>query len=141
MTKDLDLDDLFTSRSRRSRGRTPGSRAKDSARLQGAGHEPVTGETVTGETGIGELVTARAPAPTPRKADSKMTSSSARARQARRGRPPAPVGQRWEDRVRRAAYYLDVELLDQLDRYCSQTGTNKSEVVREALSAYLGRRR
>jgi hypothetical protein len=98
MTKDdLDLDDLFTSRSRRGRQRTPGSPAKDSARLQSAQHERgtgdtftpqvVTGETVTGATDIGEPDTPRGPTSTPRKADSKMTSSTASARQARRGGP------------------------------------------------------
>jgi predicted DNA-binding protein len=39
--------------------------------------------------------------------------------------------------VRRAAYYVDVDLLERLDSYCRVTEANKSEVVREALEAYL----
>jgi metal-responsive CopG/Arc/MetJ family transcriptional regulator len=32
---------------------------------------------------------------------------------------------------------VDVDLLEQLDRFCRITGANKSEVVREALLDYL----
>ncbi|MFC0080940.1 ribbon-helix-helix domain-containing protein [Aciditerrimonas ferrireducens] len=53
------------------------------------------------------------------------------------GRPPAPPGDRWVDRIRRAAYYLDVAVLEDLEHYCARTGATKSEVVRDALRAWL----
>jgi hypothetical protein len=41
------------------------------------------------------------------------------------------------DRVRRAAYYIDVETLDRLGTYCRNAGVAKSEAVRAALVLYL----
>lgn len=53
------------------------------------------------------------------------------------GRRPKPKGERWDDRVRRATFYIDVDLLDDLDATCTALGLNKSEVVREALRQHL----
>lgn len=53
------------------------------------------------------------------------------------GRRPKPRGERWDDRVRRATFYVDVSLLDGLDATCSALDLNKSEVVREALRRHL----
>ena len=61
-------------------------------------------------------------------------------RQSRRrpagGRRPA-AGQSWDDRVKRATFYVDRDLLDDLDRFCARHELNKSEVVREAIARYL----
>jgi len=93
-----------------------------------------------GSAGFGGGSTAPAPTPTRRTAE-LTTSLPAPARRPRRGRPPAPVGSREDDRVRRATYYLHVDLLDELDRFCSQNATNKSEVACKAPGAELARRR
>jgi len=136
MNKDLDLADLFASRSRR----TP-TGARD--RQETDEPLPVSGETVTRDPVIGETVSGETVTTQPGSAGGAAAAShvpSGSAGDARRGRPPAPVGQRWDDRVRRAAYYIDVSLLDALDGYCRMSGANKSEVVREALHAHLAAR-
>lgn len=53
------------------------------------------------------------------------------------GRPSKPVGDRYVDRVKRAAYYVDTETLDRLDAFCQRTGVPKSEVVRDGIALYL----
>lgn len=125
MSTDLELSELFYSRSRRPK-RTATAAAPSVA---------ISGETVTGETVTGDLATNK-PAAHNRTTDQVPVQTP---RPARRGigRPPSRAGERWEDRVRRAAYYLDVTLLDELTAYCVRTGTNKSEVVRDALAAHL----
>jgi len=52
------------------------------------------------------------------------------------GRKPAP-GQSWDDRVKRATFYVDRDLLDDLDACCDKCGLNKSEFVREAIVRHL----
>ena len=53
------------------------------------------------------------------------------------GRPPAPVGERFVDRVKQAAFYMDIDGLERLDRYAAAAGRTKSDVMRTALSKYL----
>ena len=52
------------------------------------------------------------------------------------GRKPA-VGESWDDRVKRATFYVDRALLDDLDACCDKHGLNKSEFVREAIIRHL----
>lgn len=52
------------------------------------------------------------------------------------GRKPPP-GQAWDDRVKRATFYVDRELLNTLDECCDRNGLNKSEFVREAITRHL----
>ncbi len=44
---------------------------------------------------------------------------------------------RWDSRVRRATFYIDVDLLDRLGHVTDRTGRNKSDLVRDALDSYL----
>lgn len=44
-----------------------------------------------------------------------------------------PVGERWEDRVARATFHIDRDLLDELPAAADRAGMSKSEFVREAL--------
>lgn len=48
-----------------------------------------------------------------------------------------PVGESWDERVKRATFYVDRALFDDLDRACRAHGLNKSEFVREALNRHL----
>lgn len=52
------------------------------------------------------------------------------------GRRPA-AGQSWNDRVKRATFYVDRDLLDDLDQFCARHELNKSEFVREAIARHL----
>jgi hypothetical protein len=63
------------------------------------------------------------------------TAPRSRPRTARR-RPPA-AGEAWGDRVKRATFYVDRALLDELDACCEKHGMNKSEFVREAITRHL----
>lgn len=153
MTQELSLDELFLSRSRRARPSPadfPG--ASDQPEYERRQPEPGNGETVSGvrepRKGNAAGGRLRRPAGATTQAVSRVTVSpetvtsdpgapGAPRKGRPRGRPAAPVGDRWQDRVRRAAYYVDVDLLDRLDSYCRVTDANKSEVVREALEAYL----
>ncbi len=163
MTQDLSLDELFSSRSHRPRPTpavAPGT--PDRRRSKGDRPEPGAGESVTPLTDSAETVsggggtsadkhagkrvreTERVASETvsqltvsPETVTAEPSAPRAPGRGRPRGRPAAPVGDRWQDRVRRAAYYVDVDLLERLDSYCRVTEANKSEVVREALEAYL----
>ncbi len=44
---------------------------------------------------------------------------------------------RWDERVRRATFHIDNDLLDDLDVAAERTGISKSEIVREALRRHL----
>lgn len=44
---------------------------------------------------------------------------------------------RWDERVRRATFYVDNELLEELDFHCRDNGLNKSEFVRDAIRNQL----
>ncbi|NNN12788.1 MAG: ribbon-helix-helix domain-containing protein [Acidimicrobiaceae bacterium] len=55
----------------------------------------------------------------------------------RTGRPAKPIGERYVDHIKRAAYYIDIDTLDRLDEFCHRTGITKSEVVREGIALYL----
>lgn len=44
---------------------------------------------------------------------------------------------RWDERVRRATFYIDNELLEELDLHCRNNGLNKSEFVRDAIRNQL----
>ena len=57
------------------------------------------------------------------------------------GRPPAPAGTRWVDRMRRAAFHLPVELLDTLDDPAARGGVGKSAFVAAAIRNELARTR
>lgn len=163
MTQELSLDELFLSRSRRARPSPadfPGASGQPEPKRRQP--EPGNGETVSRGTVSGEAVSGggapgtgkaaggrvRKPAGMTAQTVSRETVSSETVtadasapggpRRGRpRGRPAAPVGDRWQDRVRRASYYIDVDLLERLDSYCRITDANKSEVVREALEAHL----
>lgn len=52
------------------------------------------------------------------------------------GRKPV-AGESWDDRVKRATFYVDRDLLDELDACCDKHGLNKSEFVREAIIRHL----
>ena len=52
------------------------------------------------------------------------------------GRKPA-AGESWDERVKRATFYVDRDLLDALDACCDEHGLNKSEFVREAIVRHL----
>lgn len=43
----------------------------------------------------------------------------------------------WEERVRRATWHVDIELLERLDRVSKREGISKSRLVREALTRHL----
>jgi Ribbon-helix-helix protein, copG family len=58
-----------------------------------------------------------------------------RPRTAGRRRPAA--GESWDERVKRATFYVDRDLLDQLDECCDRHDLNKSEFVREAIIRHL----
>lgn len=47
--------------------------------------------------------------------------------------PRRRVGERWEDRVARATFHIDRDLLDKLPAAAARSGMSKSEFVREAL--------
>jgi Ribbon-helix-helix protein, copG family len=63
------------------------------------------------------------------------TEGRRRPRAAVRRRPEA--GESWDDRVKRATFYVDRSLLDQLDRCCERHDLNKSEFVREAIKRHI----
>lgn len=57
---------------------------------------------------------------------------------------PAPIrrkskeaGERWEERVARATFHIDRELLDRLPAAAEAAGMSKSEFVREALRSAI----
>lgn len=52
------------------------------------------------------------------------------------GRPRASA-EGWEAHNKRASFYLSLELLSTLDEYARTTGASKSEIVRDALLAYI----
>ena len=54
---------------------------------------------------------------------------------ARRGR--AARRRAGDERVRRATFYIDNELLEELDLHCRNNGLNKSEFVRDAIRNQL----
>lgn len=53
------------------------------------------------------------------------------------GRPKAPVGERWEDQNKRAAFYLPHEMLDRIDKVSNRDGITKSDLVRRAIDDWL----
>jgi len=53
------------------------------------------------------------------------------------GRPKAPVGERWEDQNKRAAFYLPHEMLERIDAVSNKVGITKSDLVRRALDDWL----
>jgi hypothetical protein len=53
------------------------------------------------------------------------------------GRPNAPVGERWQDQNKRAAFYLPHEMLERIDAVSNQVGITKSDLVRRALDDWL----
>lgn len=58
----------------------------------------------------------------------------------RRRRPtgrPATGPQTWDERVKRATFYIDRALLERLDECCEANDVNKSEFVREAITRHL----
>lgn len=57
------------------------------------------------------------------------------------GRPPGPPGTRWVDRMRRAAFHLPIDLLDELDRPAARGGATKSAFVAAAIRNELARTR
>ncbi|MEQ1698587.1 MAG: ribbon-helix-helix protein, CopG family [Ilumatobacteraceae bacterium] len=110
---DIDIDDLFNKRSAHPR-------AKGTAQTETVSTKP---ETVT------------PPATTPAAANPS--------RGAERAKGGRPLGSRtgaapsYEDRITRAAFYVDRDLLEQLDTKTSTLGLNKSQVVREAIATWL----
>ena len=53
------------------------------------------------------------------------------------GRPRPAAGESWDDRVKRATFYIDRSLLEELQRCCERHDLNKSEFVREAIVRHL----
>lgn len=48
-----------------------------------------------------------------------------------------PIGDRYEDRVRRATFHLDIEVLEGIDEAATRTGLSKAKIVNEAIRRYL----
>ena len=67
--------------------------------------------------------------------DPVPTKRRSRPRTAGRRRPSA--GEAWDERVKRATFYVDRDLHDQLDECCDRHDLNKSEFVREAITRHL----
>jgi Ribbon-helix-helix protein, copG family len=77
--------------------------------------------------------TARTPEPEP--AGPPPAAAPPGATRARQG--SARGGPRWDERVRRHTFHIDVDVLAQLDQVAARTGISKSELVREALRRHL----
>ncbi len=52
----------------------------------------------------------------------------------RRGRPPIPI----ERRQRTLTCYLEVRLIEHLDRLAQQQGRPRNDLIKEALHTYFG---
>ena len=78
------------------------------------------------------LAAVRAPRAAPVTAPQPASTGPVRSPRSRK-----PTDQRWDNRVRRATYYIDNGLLDELDEAAMRLGRNKSEIVRDALIRYL----
>jgi Ribbon-helix-helix protein, copG family len=67
----------------------------------------------------------------------EIASSQTRRRPRPAGRRRPEAGESWDDRVKRATFYVDRALLDELDQCCERHDLNKSEFVREAITRHL----
>lgn len=68
---------------------------------------------------------------------SQPAADTRRRRRTAGGRKPAP-GESWDERVKRATFYVDRALLDELDAFLdARPDLNKSEFVREAIKRHL----
>lgn len=76
----------------------------------------------------------------------KTNALEARLAEVKKSRPSTPAttvgkrvqeSERWDERVRRATFYIDNELLEELDGHCRNNGLNKSEFVRDAIRNQL----
>lgn len=75
----------------------------------------------------------QAPATKPAPAQRRSKPAKPQERSERSPDETAP----WEERMRRATWHVDIELLERLDRVSRQEGISKSRLVREALARHL----
>jgi hypothetical protein len=127
VSNDIDIADLFNRRS--------ASKPK-----QPEPAPPPETETVSTETRSAAPETVSAE-PWPESASAALTAP-ARPRPTNKGgrpmgRPTSPVGERWVDTNRRAAFYLSTDLIEAIDRASAEQGITKSDLVRRAVDAWL----
>ena len=136
MSAELELDELFGGRSKKQGKTLPVGEWRTANATISPESVP---EEVVDSSARDEVVSGPPSLTSFIETEPVSTETSWREGVHRTGRPPKPVGDRYVDRVKRAAYYVDVDTLDRLDEFCRRSGLAKSEVVRDGIALYLAR--